>query len=143
MLVFATPHLYPRVCAPLPNLSINSVFAYERATSHIGVDPLGAYLPVTVKERPTASPLEAHYAQNAVIQRLDRATLPNGTQVIREAYQPNRAVIDLDTPLDFRATYFTFDFPGWQVTIDDQRVPITPAEPNGLITFDVPAGRQK
>ena len=142
-LIAAAPHLYPRVCAPLPNLSINSVFAYERTTGHIGVDPLGAYLPVTVKERPTSSPLEARYAQNEVIQRLDQSTLPNGARVISEAYQPNRAVIDLDAPLDFRATYFTFDFPGWQVTIDDQHIPITPADPNGLITFDVPAGRHR
>lgn len=52
-------------------------------------------------------------------------------------------MIDLDAPLDFRATYFTFDFPGWQVTIDDQHIPITPADPNGLITFDVPAGRHR
>lgn len=87
-LIVAAPHLYPRVCAPLPNLAINSVFAYERATGHIGVDPLGAYLPVTVKERPTSSPLEARYAQNEVIQRLDQSTLPNGARVISEAYAP-------------------------------------------------------
>ena len=27
------------------------------------------------------------------------------------------------------------------MTIDDQPVPIVPSDPNGLITFDVPAGR--
>ena len=143
VLIVAAPHVYPRTCAPQPNLSINSVFAYERATGHIGVDPLGAYLPVTVKERPTSSPLEAQYAKNEVIQRLDRSALPNGAQVIAEAYQPNRAVIELDTPLAFRATYFAFDFPGWQVTLDDQPAPITPSDPTGLITFDVPAGRHR
>jgi len=142
-LIFAAPQLYPRVCAPLPNLSINSVFAYERATSHIGVDPLGAYLPVTVKERPTSSPLEAQYAQNKEVQRFDRSTLPQSAQVISEVYQPNHAVIDLDTPIGFRATYLTFDFPGWQVTVDNQLTPITPSDPTGLITFEVPAGRHR
>lgn len=142
-LVLAAPRVYPRTCAPQPNLSINDIFAYERATGHIGVDPLGAYLPVTVKERPTSSPLEAQYARNEIIQRLDRSALPSGARVIAEAYQPNRAVIDLDTPIGFRATYFTFDFPGWQVTIDNQPAPITPFEPTGLITFEVPAGRHR
>ena len=133
--------MYPRVCSPQPDLSINNVFAYERATGHIGVDPLGAYLPVTVKERPTSSPLEQQYANGETIQRFDRSALPNGAQITAETYRPNFAAIDLDTPIDFRATYLTFDFPGWQVTIDDHTIPIVPSDPNGLITFDVPAGQ--
>lgn len=143
ILICAAPQLYPRVCPPQPNLSINSVFAYERATGHIGVDPLGAYLPVTVKERPTSSPLETHYAQGEAIQRLDRSALPNGAQIITETYRPNSAAIELDTPIGFRATYLTFDFPGWQVTIDGQPTPIAPSDPIGLITFEVPAGRHR
>lgn len=143
VLIFAAPHLYPRTCAPQANLSINDLFAYERATGHIGVDPLGAYLPVTVKERPTSSPLEAQYAHNEIIRRFDRSALPNDAQVIDEAYPPNRAVIDLETPIGFRAMYLTFDFPGWRVTIDDQPAPIMPSDPTGLITFEVPAGRHR
>ncbi|MBI5566103.1 MAG: hypothetical protein HY870_14500, partial [Chloroflexi bacterium] len=143
ILVSVTPQLYPRVCSPQPNLSINNVFAYERATGHTGVDPLGAYLPVTVKERPTSSPLETQYAQNEVIRRLDRSSLPNGAQVTSEAYQPNHATLELETPIGFRATYLTFDFPGWQVIVDDQLAPITPSDPIGLITFEVPAGRHR
>jgi hypothetical protein len=33
-----------------------------------------------------------------------------------------------------------FDFPGWEVTINDQPADITPAVPHGFITFTVPAG---
>ena len=123
------------------DLTITDVFAYEHATGHIGVDPLGAYLPVTVAERPSGSPLEAQYAAGEPIKRFDRSTLPAGAQIVSEAYHPNRAEIVLDSPTAFRATYLAFDFPGWRVTIDDQPVPIVPSDPNGLITFDVPAGR--
>lgn len=33
-----------------------------------------------------------------------------------------------------------FDFPGWEVTINGDATPITPAVPHGFITFEVPAG---
>ncbi len=143
VLLSVTPLLYPRICAGAAALSITDVFAYERATGNIGVDPLGAYLPVTVKERPIGSPLEEQYATDAIIQRLDRSTLPAGTQIAVERYGPNRAEIELDAPQTFRATYLTFDFPGWSITIDGQPVPIVPSEPNGLITFEVPAGQHR
>ena len=47
----------------------------------------------------------------------------------------------LDAPQAFQATYLTFAFPGWTVKLDGQPVPIVPSDPNGLITFEVPAGR--
>ncbi|MGH8631913.1 MAG: hypothetical protein ACREU7_14275, partial [Burkholderiales bacterium] len=61
-LLFTAPLSYPRTCSTPHELDINAVFAYERASGHIGVDPLGAYLPRTVIERPAGSPLEAQYA---------------------------------------------------------------------------------
>jgi hypothetical protein len=142
VLLSAVPLLYPRLCPGPLALSMADVFAYERATGHTGVDPLGAYLPVTVVERPSGSPLEAQYAAGESIKRLDRSVLPEGAQIVSEAYQPNRAEIVLDSPIDFQATYLAFAFPGWQATIAGQEVPIVPSDPNGLITFEVPAGRQ-
>ena len=34
----------------------------------------------------------------------------------------------------------TFDFPGWVAEVDETAVSITPSDPEGLITFPVPAG---
>jgi hypothetical protein len=142
VLLSAVPLLYPRACSGKIDLTITDVFAYERATGHTGVDPLGAYLPVTVVERPSGSPLEAQYAANEPIRRFDRSALPEGAQIVSETYRPNRAEIVLDSPIAFRATYLAFAFPGWRATIAGQPIPIEPSDPNGLITFDVPAGRQ-
>ncbi len=141
VLLSITPLLYPRICASATTLTITDVFAYERGTGNIGVDPLGAYLPVTVKERPTSSPLETQYAAHEIIRRLDRSSLPAGTKIIDERYGPNRAEIEIDVPHAFQATYLTFAFPGWTARLDDQPVLIVPSDPNGLITFDVPAGQ--
>jgi hypothetical protein len=142
VLLSAVPLLYPRLCPGKIDLNINDVFAYERATGHTGVDPLGAYLPVTVVERPNGSPLEAQYAAGEPIKRFDRSALPAGAQIVSATYRPNRAEIVLDSPIDFQVTYLAFAFPGWQATIAGQEIPIVPSDPNGLITFDVPAGRQ-
>ncbi len=139
-LLFTAPLSYPRLCPTPHDLDMTDVFGYERATGHIGVDPLGAYLPRTVIERPAGSPLEAQYAAGGPIERFDTATLPDGAQVLDAQYGPNRAALTISTPLDFTATYLTFAFPGWRVWIDDRPVEIPPANPGGLITFDVPAG---
>ncbi|MBL7065377.1 MAG: hypothetical protein ISS49_14385 [Anaerolineae bacterium] len=56
-------------------------------------------------------------------------------------YGPVEATIELDTPVPFRARYLAFYYPGWRVTVDGDPVPIAPTEPDGLISFDVPAGR--
>jgi hypothetical protein len=140
VLLSAAPLLYPRVCTGSIDLAIADVFAYERATGHIGVDPLGAYLPVTVVERPSGSPLEAQYAANEPIKRFDRAALPAGAHIGGETYGPNRAEVLVDSPAPFRATYLSFDFPGWRAAIDGRPAAIVPSDPNGLITFEVPAG---
>ncbi len=142
-LLSAAPLLYPRVCPGKSALDIGDVFAYEHATGHVGVDPLGAYLPVTVIERPSGSPLEAQYAAHEPIKRFDRSALPEGAQIVSERYRPNDGEIVLDTPFGFQATYLTFAFPGWQVSIDDRPTPLVPSEPYGLITFEVPAGRHR
>ncbi|HTP08311.1 MAG TPA: 6-pyruvoyl-tetrahydropterin synthase-related protein, partial [Anaerolineae bacterium] len=91
VLLSTVPLLYPRVCSGKIDLDINDVFAYEHATGHIGVDPLGAYLPATVVERPSGSLLETQYAAGGPIQRFDRSTLSPGAQIIGESYSPNHA----------------------------------------------------
>ncbi|MFN2166472.1 MAG: hypothetical protein ACK2U9_09435, partial [Anaerolineae bacterium] len=43
----------------------------------------------------------------------------------------------------FTARYLSFAFPGWVATVDGREVPITPSDPEGLITFPVPAGEHE
>ncbi len=39
--------------------------------------------------------------------------------------------------------FYTYDFPGWQATIDGQRVDHRAEPPYGLIAVDVPAGQHE
>jgi len=142
-LLFTAPLSYPRVCPTPHTLDINDVFAYERVSGHIGVDPLGAYLPVTVIERPSGSPLEAMYSAGRAIERFDASALPGGARVLDAQYGPNRADILVSTPTTFTATYLAFAFSGWNAQIDGRPIEIRPSNPNGLMTFDVPAGEHR
>jgi hypothetical protein len=152
LILTALPSLYPPTgyCPAEPRPDMLDVFAYERSTGLVGVDPEGSYFPVTVLSRPAGSPLEAQYAaqlsapdraDRMPIARFDAASLPPGAVIHHAEYTPNRASLEVETPVAVRARYFAFAFPGWRVLIDDRAVEIIPSDPEGLITFDLLAGR--
>jgi hypothetical protein len=84
--------------------------------------------------------LEEQYSAGGPVTRFDETVLPTGASVVEADYGPNRAHLVVETPVPFRARYLAFYFPGWRVTVDDDPVSIAPTEPEGLISFDVPAG---
>ncbi|WP_420640542.1 hypothetical protein [Candidatus Leptofilum sp.] len=133
----AMPTVYPNICAEEPFPTINTVHQYERETGLVGVDPEGSYFPRTVKERPSASPLQANYLVNETPQRL---VLPPTVEVEAIEYHNLAVTAQINSPEPFTARYLSFDFPGWAATVDGKPVVITPEDPSGLITFPVPAG---
>lgn len=143
LLIEALPVLYPALCAEEPYPTIANVHAYERDSGMVGIDPVGSYFPVTVEERPQRSPLLDDYAAGRQPQRFDTDALPEGATVQDVSYEPLEVRVELQSPSDFQARTLTFDFPGWTATVDGERVPITPEDPTGLITFPVPAGQHE
>lgn len=140
LVIETVPNLYPNLC-PEPSFpTINTVHEYERQTGLVGVDPEGSYFPRTVQRRPSGSVLEANYQASQPPQRFDTAVLPTGATLTPTRLDPlvGEAVIETDTPFTLR--YFTFDFPGWTARLNGERIPITPSQPEGLITVEVPAG---
>ncbi len=140
LILEAIPHLYPRYCIEEPFPTIQTVFDYEHITGLVGVDPEGSYFPRTVRQRPDGSPLEADYSAGGDIRRFDETALPPGATLQSITYRPLRVSLILDTPSPFTARYLSFAFPGWSARINGATVPITPEDPSGLITFEVPAG---
>ena len=128
-------------CPAAPFPTIDDLFAYEHRSGLVGVDPEGSYFPVWVAARPAASVLEAQYTAGDPVARFDGTALPEGARITEAEYGLNRARVLVQSPTPFRARYLAFYFPGWQVTVDGQPITLTPSSPEGLITFDVPAGR--
>ena len=149
LILSAFPSTYPpRGYCPQPSsAAINDVFAYERQSGLVGVDPVGAYFPTWVEQRPEGSPLEDQYSRGssstdgAAPERFDASALPDGAEIVDADYGPNRARVVVESPEAFQARYLTFYFPGWRAHVDGKQVPISPSHPEGLITLDVPAGR--
>ena len=136
----AFPLLYPAICEEDAFPTINTVHGYEAETGLVGVDPEGSYFPRTVERRPQTSPLVTDYEVGGTVQRWDTAVLPAGATVIEAEYDNLAATLSVNTPEPFTAQYFTFAFPGWTAVVDGEPVPIKASDPEGLITFTVPAG---
>ncbi len=132
---------YPRHCPPPKDVSIAGMIGWERATDTLGTTAKGEYLPIWAHRMPESPALDAAYAAGGSIVRLPPESLPEGAHIIRADYGPVDATVVLESPDPFRAHYLAFYYPGWRVTVDGAPVPIAPTEPDGLISFDVPAGR--
>lgn len=140
LIVEAFPLLYPVMCKEQAFPTVQTVHEYEQITGLVGVDPEGSYFPKTVRRRPRESVLLDDYANGRFPQRLDTTSLPAGATIEQAIYENNRASFQLTSPEPFTLQYLTFYFPGWQATLNGDAVPITPSNPEGLITIPVPAG---
>ncbi len=137
LIIEAVPNLYPNQCSEDVFPTINTVYTYEHQTGLVGVDPEGSYFPRTVQKRPSSSSLEPAYQTGTTPQRFE---LPTDVSFDIVEQQPLGTTIQLNAPAPFTARYLSFDFPGWVAFVDGNRVPITPNQPDGLITFPIPAG---
>jgi hypothetical protein len=131
---------YPRHCSPSKDTSIAGMIAWERATDTLGTTAKGEYMPIWVHQMPQDPALDAAYAAGGAIARLPLESLPAGVRVLHADYGPVDATLTLDSPSPFRARYLAFYYPGWSVTVDGHPVAVAPTDPDGLVSFDVPAG---
>ncbi|MBK9054411.1 MAG: glycosyltransferase family 39 protein [Chloroflexi bacterium] len=125
----------PRYCAGLENPTASDIIAYEQATATIGTTAKGEYLPVTVPRFPPEP--------EVALAPLAAETLSPQVSIISQDARPLRieAVLQASEAQVIRLNQF--DYPGWRVWVDGERVPITPDPEFGLITFPLPAGEHR
>jgi hypothetical protein len=91
--------------------------------------------------QPTSGPMEAQYLAGEPLQV---ATLLTGTgtvQTLRRGGASNEVLVHAGGPATVE--FYTFDYPGWQVTMDGQAIAHRHEPPYGLITADVPVGEHR
>jgi len=89
-------------------------------------------------EQPTSSPMELQYLAG---EALDVAAILDGTgtiKTLRHGGASDEVLVNADGPVTVQ--FYTYDYPGWRVTINERVVPHRHEPPYGLITVDVPDG---
>jgi hypothetical protein len=144
LVVASWPDTYPPkgMCSVDPYPDMTDLYALER-DGWMGMDPESSYFPVWVEEHPESTLLADAFVQGRLPERFDLAGAPTGTTLISADYRPLDATVELVAPVAFQARWLGLYFPGWEVRVDGERVPVTPEDVTGLLTFPVTAGRHR
>lgn len=106
-----------------------------------GTTVTNEFLPtdVFVIPDPTARLLD-DYADGYPVDKAHRDILPDEAIVTLLDHGPEHDAWRIESPDGLTLEVLTFYFAGWTARIDGDETPITPSQPHGLITFDVPPG---
>ncbi|MEI2609425.1 MAG: 6-pyruvoyl-tetrahydropterin synthase-related protein [Candidatus Promineifilaceae bacterium] len=137
LLIQAIPWLYPPR-EPIPEApTITDLAAFEAPPFFIGTTTLGEYLPRWVEELPDTTQL-----RQALITQADPDRLVPGPtfQVVSRTGSTMDATYNLRVTEPMTLTYQQFYFPGWQATLNEKPLTITPSAPHGLLEMRLPPG---
>ncbi|MGQ9501204.1 MAG: hypothetical protein ACUVSF_07995 [Anaerolineae bacterium] len=90
------------------------------------------------EQQPSSSPMEAQYMAGEPLQV---ATIVQGEgeiETLRHGGASDEIYVRAIVPVTVQ--FYTYDYPGWQVLLNDVPIPHRHELPYGLITVDVPAG---
>ncbi len=107
----------------------------------LGTTSTSDYVPATVDSVPRRQETVVEgFFTNQPLDRVNRPTVPADAEVVSEEVSPLHFRYTVSTPQKFLLRLFLFQFPGWTVTIDGERVEPELARPEGFIAIPVPAG---
>jgi hypothetical protein len=90
------------------------------------------------QEQPQTSPLEQKYLNGEPLTAAAIIAGPGTVETLHRGGASSRVNVVAAEPVTLQ--FYTYDYPGWQVTLAGQPLPHRPEPPFGLITVDLPAG---
>jgi len=142
ILILALPTMFPPSWkADFGDTSPAGIVRFELEGKVVGTTSTGDFLPRAVETvlRPEPSLVGSYEGQGAV-DKVNRATLPEGTAVQVLEHGPTCDRFRVTGDRDFVFRLYTLLFPGWHAYVDGEEVEIEPGRPEGFITFWVPDG---
>jgi hypothetical protein len=113
----------------------------ENSGNWLGTTSTADFVPATVEMIPGRNgDVVAGFAEDGVLDRVNRPTLPAGSLVEATEVTPLHFRYHVTAPEAFQLRLFLFDFPGWQVRINGELVETELGRPEGFIVIPVPAG---
>ncbi len=90
------------------------------------------------QEQPQTSPLEQQYLRGEPLTAANLIAGQGSVETLHRGGASSQVRVKAAEPATLQ--FYTYDYPGWQVTLDGQSLEHRPEPPYGLITVDVPAG---
>ncbi len=110
-----------------------AVIYWDRASI---VDRVG--MVSATQEQPQTSPLEQQYLRGEPLTAASLIAGQGSVETLHRGGASSRVRVIAAEPVTLQ--FYTYDYPGWQVTLDGQLITHGPEPPYGLITVDLPAG---
>jgi len=117
------------------------VFLIEHKGRWLGTTSTADYVPATVDAIPGVNGnVVRGFFDGTPLDRVNRLALPAEATVSSDEISPLHFRYETNAPEGFLLRLFLFDFPGWQVEVDGERVETELGLPEGFIVVPVPAG---
>ena len=136
----AMPLLYPPLWPEFGPVSAQRILDTELNGRGIGTTSANDFLPVGALTVPGPQTMLLQSYAAGQVDKLNRATLPAGTTATLLRHAPESDSYQVSGNTDFVFRLFTFWFPGWTAYVDGVKTDIQLSQPEGWITFVVPAG---
>ncbi len=89
-------------------------------------------------EQPQTSPMEAQYLNGQPLTTAGIIAGQGTLQMLHHGGASDEIRVDARSPVTVQ--FYTYDYPGWRVLLNGERIPHRAEPPFGLITVDAPAG---
>ena len=89
-------------------------------------------------EQPQTSPMEAQYLSGEPLTTAGIIAGQGTVEMLHHGGASDRVRVVANEPVTLQ--FYTYDYPGWRVTLDDQAIDYRAEPPYGLVTVDLPAG---
>ncbi|MDJ0756932.1 MAG: hypothetical protein QNJ45_25600 [Ardenticatenaceae bacterium] len=110
----------------------------------LGTTSTGDFVPVTVDVVPERrGQLLSSLLENQTPDRINYTSIPDNSQIEWQQINPLHIRYDVQGDEPFLLRLYLFDFPGWQVTIDEELVESEIGRPEGFLVIPVPAGNHQ
>jgi hypothetical protein len=144
ILLGAMPGLYPQPwTSGFEAITQRAIIQAELRGRWRGTTSTNDFVPTTVDMIPGPEERVLESYTSPPVDRVNRYTLPENTEVRVMPDDPWVNRFDVTTERAFTLRLYLFDFPGWRAYIDGEPTEIKIARPEGFITIDVPEGRHE
>ena len=113
-----------------------AVINWDRASI---VDRVG--MVSATQEQPQTSPLEPKYLNGEPLTAAEIIVGTGEIETLRRGGAWDKVRVSATGPVTLQ--FYRYDYPGWQVTLDDQLLTYRAQPPYGLVTVDIPAGEHR